>query len=129
MLFSMSGCSRMLGTSTSSVRGIDLFFDAQLVGAEAHHFDVEIIVGEFELFAQGNVGVVVLEQGAEDVGELDDHLARQLGLAAHQRGHGVERVEEKVGIDLALQGVEAGFEQQALLLFERHLRCAARSTP
>ena len=34
---------------------------------------------------------------------------------------GVERVEEEVGIDLALQSIKSSFEHQALLLFERHL--------
>ena len=44
-----------------------------------------------------------------------------LGLDADQRCDGVERVEEEVGIDLALQGVEPRFEQQMFLLFELHL--------
>ena len=100
---------------------IDLLFHAQLVGAEADHLDVEIIVGKLQLLAQRNVGVMVLEQGAQNVGQLDGHLAGQLRLAAHQRGDGVERIEEEMGIDLALQGVKAGFKQQPLLLFKRHL--------
>ena len=36
-------------------------------------------------------------------------------------GDGIEGVEEEVGIDLALQGVEAGLKQEALLLFELEL--------
>ena len=48
MLFSMSGCSRMLGTRTSSVSGIDFLFDVQFVGAEANDFDVEVVVSEAE---------------------------------------------------------------------------------
>ncbi len=50
--------------------------------------------------------------------ELDDHLAGEVGLGADERGDGVEGVEEEVRVDLALQGVEAGFEQEAGLLFE-----------
>ena len=42
----------MLGTRRSSVAGIDLLHDAQLVGAEAHDFDAEVVVGEAQLVAQ-----------------------------------------------------------------------------
>jgi len=45
-------------------------------------------------------------------------ISRAVRLHANQRGDRVERVEEEVRVDLALQGVEAGFEQQALLFFE-----------
>ena len=34
--------------------------------------------------AQRDVGVVILEQGAEDVGELDGHFAGEFGLDADQ---------------------------------------------
>ena len=82
--------------------GIDLLFDLQLVCAEADDFDVEIVVSEAEFVAEGNVGVVVLEQRAQDVGELDGHLAREFRFDADQRCDGVESVEEEVRIDLAL---------------------------
>ena len=64
---------------------------------------------------------MVLEQRAQDVGELDGHLARQFRLDADERGDGVESIEEEVRIDLALQGVEPRFQQEVLLLFELHL--------
>ena len=118
MLFSISGCRRMLGTRTLEGLGIDVLFDAQLVGAKADHLDVEVIVGEAELVAEGDVGVVILEQRAQDVGQFHGHLARQFGPAADQRSDGVEGVEEEVRIDLALEGVEAGFEQEMFLFLE-----------
>ncbi len=90
---------------------------AELV-AKADALDVEVVVGEVELFAEGDEGVAVAEEDAEDVRELDDHLAGEVGLGADERGDGVEGVEEEVRVDLALQGVEAGFEQEAGLLFE-----------
>ena len=121
MLFSISGCSRMLGTRHSQRARIDLFFDAQLVGAEAHHFNIEIIVGKAQLVAQRNIGVVILEQRAQNIGQFHRHFARQLRLHAHQRGNGVERIEKKMRIDLALQRIEPSFKQQPLLFFELHL--------
>jgi len=63
-------------------------------------------------------GVAVAEEDAEDVRELDDHLAGEVRLRADERGDGVEGVKEEVGVDLALEGVEAGFEEEAGLLFE-----------
>jgi hypothetical protein len=65
--------------------------------------------------------VVVLEERAEDVGELHDQLASLLGAETDQRGDRVKGVEEEVRVDLALEGVEAGFQQKALLLFEGSL--------
>ncbi len=68
-----------------------------------------------------HVGVVIFEQRAENVGQLDGHFASEFGFDADQRSDGVEGVEEKVRVDLALQGVEARFEQEALLFFELQL--------
>ena len=86
--------------------------------AEADDFDVEVVVGEGELFAEGDEGLAVFEQDAQDVGELDDHAAGEFGLGADEGGDGVEGVEEEVGVDLALEGVETGFEEESSLLFE-----------
>ena len=109
------------GDENFECAGIDLLFHSELVGAEADDFNVEVVVGEAELVAEGDVGVVILKQGAENVGELDGHFAGQLGLAADQGGDGVEGVEEEMGVDLALEGVETGFKQETLLLFELEL--------
>jgi hypothetical protein len=63
--------------------GGNFFYDAELL-AEADDFDVEVIVGEVELFAERDEGVAVAEEDAEDVGELDDHLAGEVGLGADE---------------------------------------------
>ena len=68
--------------------------------------------------AKGDEGFAVFEQNAQDVGELYDHLAGELWLGADERRDGVEGVEEEVRIDLALEGVELGFEQESRLFFE-----------
>ena len=103
---------------------IEFLHHLQLVAPEADDLDVEIVVDEFELLAQRHERVALLEQAAENLGELEDHLARRVGIEAHQRGHGVERVEQEVRIDLALQRVHAGLQQQPLLLFQLHLNAA-----
>ena len=97
--------------------GVDEFFNAQLF-SKTHDLDVEIVVGEAEFLAQGDEGLAVAQQYAQDVGELDDHLAGEFRLKAHQRGDGVQRVEQKVGMDLPLQCLHAGFEQELGLLFK-----------
>ena len=61
---------------------------------------------------------MVAQHAAQDVGESDDELAGLFGPGAHQGSDGIQSIEEEVGIDLALEGVEAGFEEEAFLLFE-----------
>ena len=100
---------------------IDFFGDGEFFSAEAGDFDAEIVLGGGELVAEGDEGIVFLEHFAQNVGELDDELASLLGAEANQRGDGVEGVEEEVRIDLALQGIEASFKEEALLLFKRLL--------
>ena len=41
---------------------IQLLDDSQLVAAEAHHFDIEIVVDEFHFLAQRNKGIAAVEQ-------------------------------------------------------------------
>ena len=99
-------------------RGIDFLGNGELFRAEAGDFDGQIVVGGGELVAEGNEGVVLAEHFAENVGELDDELASLLGAEADERGDGAEGVEEEMRVDLALESIEAGFEQEALLFFE-----------
>ena len=79
----MSGCSSMLGTTTWSVSSAISFTHAELF-AEPHHLDVEVVIGKGELIREDDEGVAILEQNAQNVGQLDDHLARQLGLGAER---------------------------------------------
>jgi len=81
---------------------IDFLLNVQFVCAEADHFDVQIVIGKAELAAQWYVSVMVFEQGAKNVGELDGHLACELGPGADKRGDRIESVKEKVRIDLPL---------------------------
>ena len=101
--------------------GVKLLHDFQLVAAEARDLDVEIVVEEFEFFAQRHEGVALAQQPPQNVAQLHDHLAGRIWIAPHQRRHRVQGVEQKVGVDLALQGFHARLQQQALLLLQLHL--------
>ncbi len=92
--------------------------DLELVRSEADDLDAEVVLGGGKLVAKGDDDVVVAQAIAQYIGEFHDELARLLGAEADQRGDGVEGIEEEVRIDLALECVEAGFEEQTLLLFE-----------
>ena len=46
---------------------VDLLEDLQLVAAEADHFDIEVIVDEFEFFAQRHKCLVLAQQPPQDI--------------------------------------------------------------
>ena len=64
---------------------------------------------------------MLVEHLAENVGELHDQFARLFRAEADERSDGIEGVKEEVRIDLALESIEAGLEQETFLLFERLL--------
>src|SRR5258708_15568011 len=97
---------------------IEMFVDAQLVPAKADYFDIEIVVDKFDLFAKLDELIVFAQQAAQDLRELQDELTRAVGIKTDQRRNRVQRVKQKVRIDLALQRVQARFEQKPLLLFQ-----------
>ena len=47
--------------------GIDLLDHAQLLRPETHHFDAQVVVGKAKLLAEGHIGIVILEQRAQDI--------------------------------------------------------------
>ena len=59
-----------------------------------------------------------LSRDAQNIRQAHDHLSGHLRAEAHQRGDRVQRVEEKMRIDLALQRVESRLQQQPLLFLE-----------
>src|SRR5258708_35987848 len=98
-----------------------MFVDAELVPAKADYLDIEIVVDKFDLFAKLDELIVFAQQAAQDLRELQDQLTRAVGIKTDQRRNRVQRVKQKVRIDLALQRVQARFEQKPLLLFQLHL--------
>ena len=95
--------------------------DLQIVAAEASHFDVQIIVDKTELFVERHEGLVLAQQAAKDIAQLQDDDARQVGIIANQRRDRIERVEQEMRIDLAGERVHARLQQQLLVLLEIHL--------
>ena len=92
-------------------RDFDFFHHPQFVATETDHFNVEIVVDEFQFFPQGHKGIAAVEQATQDVGQLDDQLAGRVRIEAHQRGDRVQRIKKEMGIDLILQRLHAGMEQ------------------
>ena len=100
---------------------LQFLHDSQLVVAKARDLDIEIVVEKFQLLAQRNERIALAQQAAQNVAQLHDHLARGIGIGTHQRGNRIQRVEQEVRIDLALQRFHARLQQQPLLLLQLHL--------
>src|SRR5260370_7682499 len=100
---------------------IKMLVDTQLVPAKADYFDIEIVIDKFDLFEKLNKLLMLAQQPTQDLGELQNQLTRTVGIKTHQRRNGIQRIKKKVRIDLALQRVQARFQQKPLLLFQLHL--------
>ena len=61
---------------------------------------------------------MLAQESAQDVRQLYHQFSGLIRLKAHQRRNGVQGVKEKMRIDLALQGIETGLQQQPLLLLQ-----------
>src|SRR5258706_4178202 len=99
---------------------IDLFHNFQVVAPKPRHFDVQVIVDELQLFAQRHKRFVLAQQPPQNVAQLQHHAARRVRIKPNQRRHRVQRVEQKVWIDLARKRVHARLEQQLLVPLEIH---------
>src|SRR5207253_4093569 len=100
---------------------LDLFHHSQLLRAETHHFDIEVIVNKFQLLTQSKEGLRLAQKAAQNVGQLHDEQPGSIGFHPHQRRNGIQRVEKKMRIDLALQRLHARLQQQTLMLFQLQL--------
>jgi len=69
---------------------------------KAHLLNVEIFLQEFHLFAQRHLLFArVLDHPAQKVAESGDHIDGVIiSLLAHQSGDGIQRIEQKVRLDL-----------------------------
>src|SRR5271165_4737101 len=99
---------------------VDLLDDVEVVLAEAGDFNIEIVVDEFELFAQRHEGLVLAKETPQDVAELEDYFARVIRIETDEGGDGVQRIEKEVWVDLAGERVHARFEEELLVTLEIH---------
>ena len=102
-------------------RRIEFLHHPQLVAPEAHDFNVQIVVDELELLAQRRKGLARIQEAAQNRSQFEDHLARLVRIEAHQRRNRIQRVEQKMRIDLVLQCLHARVEQQPFLFFQLDL--------
>ena len=70
--------------------------------------DGEVAVEQLDLTGERDLVILVFEGGAEEVAEVGDEFVGGVGVAVDEGGDGVEGVEEKVGLELEAEGVEAG---------------------
>ena len=114
--FSTSGCRIIRGTSASSVVGIDVHADSQTI-LEARLFDLEILLQELELFLQRDLGLAAaVERDAQQIAQPADHPIGGLRIAVHQRRDRVQRVEQKVRMELRLERLQLRLDQPRLEL-------------
>jgi len=66
-------------------RRIEVLDDLELVASKAHDFNIEVIVDELHFLAQRNERIRTVKQAAKNGRELQHHLARRVGIEAHQR--------------------------------------------
>src|SRR5712664_3135165 len=99
----------------------ELLDDFEIVAAEAGHFDVQIIVDELQFFAERHEGLMLAEEPSQNIAEFEHHAARGIRINADKRRNGVERIEQKVRIDLAGERVHSGLQQELLVPLEVHL--------
>lgn len=86
--------------------GIQLGLEVQ-AGAEAESLDLQVEFEEADFVAEGDDGAGGLGQGeAKEFAERDEHFLGGARILAQEGGDGVEGVEEEVGLQLGLQGVE-----------------------
>ena len=61
---------------------LEFLDDAKLVAAEAHDFDIEIVVDELDFLAQRHKRIGAVQQAAQNPCQLDDQFARGVGVEA-----------------------------------------------
>ena len=97
-----------------------LGFDVEQRGktlAEADLFYLDVFLQEFDLFGETNFGPRRrLERQPQQIAQLREHAFGSGHIAVHQRRDRVQRVEEKVRVQLMLQRLELRFDEPRLEL-------------
>src|ERR1700756_4087705 len=90
---------------------IEFFDDAQFVASESHNFDIEIVIDEFEFVPQRHKRLAGIEKPAENGGQLENHVARHIGIEPDQGRNRIQGVEQEMWIYLILQRLHACVQQ------------------
>src|SRR6185436_7938604 len=100
-------------------------------------FDLEILAEEVELVLQRDVlRADAIERQAQQIAESLEHRISGFGIAMHQRRDRVQRVEQKVRMQLTLQCLQVGFGkpraqlrrgQLALLRLAMEIQCVTEA--
>src|SRR5689334_10321147 len=74
--------------------------------------DLEVLLDEVELLLQSELlGANAIEREAKQIAEPGEHGVGRVRIAMNQRRNRVQRVEEKVRVQLSLQRLQTGFCQ------------------
>src|SRR5688572_13018270 len=91
--------------------GLDVEYHRQTI-AEPRLFDFQVLREEIELLLQRHfLHAHALQRHAEQIAQPRDHRVGGVDIAMHQRRNGVQRVEQKVRLHLALQGMQPRFNE------------------
>ena len=113
MAFSTKGCRRSAGQAVHDLRGDDLF-EAQAV-AQTSLLDFNIAREKLQIFAKGDLRMHgVVQRQTQQFTEGGKSLLRGPRVAPQQSGNGVERVEQKMRMQLRLERVQPRFGQLRL---------------
>lgn len=100
------------GDAEGQSGGVDVEFGTEVV-TEAELLDFEVGANDGEFLFEGDEGVVVAEEVAEDIGEIEDGLAGARGRGGDDAVEGIQSVEEEVRVDLGLEGAEFGLGEES----------------
>ena len=109
---------------------LDVDFHPQTVG-EPGALDVEVEVEQLQLAAERHlVADFALQRQAQKLAEAREHLdGLRLVSATHQAGDRVERVEEKMRVELHPKSIETRLVHVRLECRRAHLKCCRGSLP
>ena len=114
--FSTSGCSSRGGTGHAARGFLEARLEAE-AGTEPHLLDGQEALGQGQLVSERDAVPRAQGQAApQEIAEHDAGPPRGFGIAADERDHGVEAVEEEVRMELGAEGLQLGFARQHLVL-------------
>ena len=91
--------------------GIDVEPDRQAI-LEARLLDLEVLLQELQLLLQRDARRArAVERQAEQIAQAADHAIGAVGIGVHERRDRVQRVEEKVRLQLGLERAQPGLRR------------------